>query len=280
MSCPEAAASGEIIRSRHNARLKVLRQLLLRPAPVGNGLIAIEGEHLLREAVRSGLRVVTMFLREERQQLFGPSQKGSDAIRAQETIVVAADAFNHACATDSPQGVAAIVEIRQTSLEAVIHAPAPLIAILAALQDPGNVGTILRTAEAFGVTGVLLTPGTANPWNQKALRASAGSIFRVPVFQLERISQLTLLQQHGVKIYACAARGGLAVEDAAWGDAAAFAIGNEGAGIPADVLAFCDATIHIPMPGPVESLNAAMAASIVCYQASRQRAAASIGSKP
>lgn len=280
MSCPEAAASGEIIRSRHNARLKALRQRLLRPDPVGDGLVAIEGEHLLREAVRSGLRIVTLFLREDRQQLFGPSRMGGDAIHARETIVATADAFNHACATDSPQGVAAIVEMRQTSLEGITNAPAPLIAILACLQDPGNVGTILRTAEAFGVTGVLLTSGTANPWNQKALRASAGSVFRVPVFQLEQLSQLTLLRQHGVKIYACVARGGLPAEEALWENAAAFVIGNEGAGIPADLLAFCDATVHIPMPGPVESLNAAMAASIVCYQASRQRAAASIGSKP
>lgn len=277
-SC-KAAAFAETLHSRQNARLKGLRQRLLRPDPAEDGLVAIEGDHLLREAVHSGLKVRSVYVREDRAADLDALCAGCDAGETQ-IFLVSAEALNHACATESPQGVAAVVEIRQASLDRMLEAPNPLLAILAGLQDPGNVGAILRTAEAFGVSGVLLTPGTASPWNAKALRASAGSSFRVPMAQLETASLLRRLTDRQMRIYACAARGGVSLEQAAWEQPSAFVIGNEGAGIADEILAFCTARLHIPMPGPVESLNAAVAASIVCYQASRQRAAAAIASRP
>jgi TrmH family RNA methyltransferase len=258
----------ELLRSRQNTRLKDLRQRLLRPAR--DGLIAIEGEHLLQEAIHSNLRIDTVFLREDRADNAGwiPSTP--------EIYTVTADAFNHACTTESPQGIAALVQVPQWSFDAILHADKPRFVILAGLQDPGNVGTIIRSAEAFGANGILLTPGSVHPWNQKVLRASAGSSFRLPVVTLEKLSQLQQLHAAGVQLYACAADGEEAIPSSNLSGTFGFVIGNEGAGIPKEIVSLCTGTLHIPCSGPVESLNAAVAAAILLYEASRQRAAASI----
>ncbi|HTU49376.1 MAG TPA: RNA methyltransferase [Acidobacteriaceae bacterium] len=269
-----ASASAEIIRSRQNARLKDLRQRLLHPAVGDDGLIAIEGDHLLQEAERSGLRIDTVFLREDR------IAEGNHAFSGRVKVLpVAADAFDHACATDSPQGIAALVQAPAWTLESMLNAAEPRLVILAGLQDPGNVGTIIRSAEAFAADGVLLTPGSVSPWNQKALRASAGSSFRLPVVSFANLSQLHRLAEKHIPTYACVADAGASISDSDLRGPIAFVIGNEGAGISDEVFNFCNGSIHVPCPGSVESLNAAIAASIVLYEASRQRSFASLESK-
>jgi TrmH family RNA methyltransferase len=270
-----ASASAEIIRSRQNARLKNLRQRFLHPAIGEDGLIAIEGDHLLQEAERSGLRLDTVFLREDRV-----AERNWAFPSHVKVLTVAADAFDHACATDSPQGIAALVEAPEWSLESILSAAAPRLVILAGLQDPGNVGTIVRSAEAFAASGVFLTPGSVSPWNQKVLRASAGSSFRLPVLSLANVSLLHALSEKRIPTYACASDAGTSIVELDLGGPIAFVIGNEGSGIPDEILPFCDGTLHVPCPGHVESLNAAIAASIVLYEASRQRSIASLESKP
>ena len=271
---PLADVSAETIRSRQNGRLKDLRRRLMNPGFADDGLVAIEGEHLLMEAARSGLRIDTLFVREDRAKNDWPGL--GDPLR----FTVAADAFNHACATESPQGVAALVEAPRWSLDALLDSDHPLLLVLAGLQDPGNAGTIIRSAEAFGASGVLLTPGSVHPWNQKVVRASAGSSFRLPVVALEDVGLLEGLQERQIPLYACAAKSGDSILDRDLRAAGAFVIGNEGAGISDEVLALCSRSIHIPCPGPVESLNAAVAAAILLYEASRQRAQASMAIKP
>ena len=270
-----ASASAEIIRSRQNARLKDLRQRLLHPGIGEDGLIAIEGEHLLQEADRSGLRFDTVFLREDR--VVGRERAFPHHVKV---LTVAADAFDHACATDSPQGIAALVKAPEWTLESMLAADEPRLLILAGLQDPGNLGTIIRSAEAFAASGVLLTPGSVSPWNQKALRASAGSSFRLPVISLATISQLQHLAEKRIPVYACVADAGASIVEANLRGPIAFVIGNEGAGISDEILSLSDGSLHVPCPGHVESLNAAIAASIVLYEASRQRSFASLESKP
>ncbi len=271
---PPDVAPPDPIRSRQNARLKDLRLRTLRPDYASDGLVAIEGEHLLLEAVRSGLRVDTLFLREDRQ-----TRKDLPVFANALTFTVAADALDHACATESPQGIAALVEMPRWSFDSLLQTETPRLVVLAGLQDPGNVGTIIRTAEAFGATGVLLTPGSVHPWNQKVLRASAGSIFRLPVLALEDSATLRCLQQKRIPLYACAANGGSSIRDIDFSGRFAFVIGNEGAGIPNEIFSLCSSSIHIPCHGPVESLNAGVAASIVLYEASRHPARASIAHK-
>jgi RNA methyltransferase, TrmH family len=270
-----ASATAEMIRSRQNARLKDLRQRLLHPGIGKDGLIAIEGDHLLQEAERSGLRFDSVFLREDR--IAARDRIFSSHIKV---LTVAADAFDHACATESPQGIAALVQAPQWTLESLLAVSEARLVILAGLQDPGNVGTILRSAEAFAASGVLLTPGSTSPWNQKALRASAGSSFRLPVVSLTDVSPLRCLAEKRIPMYACVADAGASIFEADLSGPIAFVIGNEGAGISDDILSFCQGSLHVPCPGQVESLNAAITASIVLYEASRQRSVASLQDKP
>ena len=145
--------------------------------------------------------------------------------------------------------------------------------VLAGLQDPGNLGTILRSAEAFGATGVISLPGTVSPWNPNALRASAGSVFRVPFIDSTPDDCFARLRAAGFRILTTAVHGAQPATSVHLDGPIALLIGNEGNGVPADLASRCDAAITIPTPGPVESLNAAVAASILLYLASRQRAA-------
>jgi TrmH family RNA methyltransferase len=149
----------------------------------------------------------------------------------------------------------------------------PLILVAAGLQDPGNLGTLVRSAEAFGATGVLTTAGTVSAWNQKALRASVGSVFRMPVVGVTA-EEVAGLKARSVSLIAAVGLddfGTTAAQEMDFTGACALMIGNEGAGLTAEWMEMADARVTIPCPGPVESLNAAVAGSLLLYEASRQR---------
>jgi TrmH family RNA methyltransferase len=266
-----------LIASRQNPRVKELRAALSRSGRTPAGLVAIEGEHLVAEALRSRLRFAAVFLREGYQ----PSFTLPDGA---EHLLLPADVFASAVATEQPQGIAALIHppafTAETFFRPVPLIPATLIVVLAGLQDPGNVGTLLRSAEAFAASGVLLLPGTASPWNPKALRASAGSAFRVPAIAASEAEALDLLAQHNVPAIAAVAREGTPISGAPLANACALLIGNEGAGLSDSLLAAAAHCITIPMPGNVESLNAAIAGSLLLYEASRQRTTQPSSSRP
>ena len=257
-----------LIESRQNPRVKELRAALARTGRTASGLVAIEGEHLVAEALRSHLRFATVFLRDNYQPPFATPD---DA----EHLLLPPDVFLSAVATEQPQGIAALVHppvfSPDTYPDTLFRGPATLILVLAGLQDPGNVGTLLRSAEAFAATGVLLLPGTASPWNPKALRASAGSAFRVPSLAANETEGLALLAQHNIPAIAAIAREGTAVGEAPLAGPCALLIGNEGAGLSDSLLAAAAYRITISMPGNVESLNAAIAGSLLLYESARQR---------
>ncbi len=254
-----------LIESRQNPRVKELRGALARTGRTPSGLIAIEGEHLVAEAVSSRLRFASIFLRDAYQPPFAIPE---DA----EHLLLPADVFASAVSTEQPQGIAALVHPPTFSSATLFEGSAPLILVLETLQDPGNVGTLIRSAEAFAVSAILLLPGTASPWNPKALRASAGSAFRVPAIAATETEALELLTQHHITAIAAVARDGMPVSEAPLAGPCALFIGNEGAGLSETLLAGAAYRITIPMPGHVESLNAAIAGSLLLYEASRQRA--------
>jgi TrmH family RNA methyltransferase len=262
-----------LIESRQNPRVKELRAALSRTGRTPSGLIAIEGEHLVAEAMRSHLRFAAVFLRDGYQP---PFALPDDA----EHLLLPSDVFASAVATEQPQGIAALVHPPVFSVAAIFRASTPLVLVLAGLQDPGNVGTLLRSAEAFAASGVLLLPGTASPWNPKALRASAGSAFRVPAVNATETEALDLLARHNVPAIATVARAGTPVGEAPLTNACALLIGNEGAGLSDSLLAAAAHRITIPMPGKVESLNAAIAGSLLLYEAARQRAREGVHQRP
>ena len=182
------------------------------------------------------------------------------------------EVFESAVETRSPQGVAALI-VPPVSTMADVLSGTPLILIAAGVQDPGNLGTLVRSAEAFGATGILTTPGTVSAWNQKALRASVGSVFRIPVVTVTP-EEIAALKLRGVRLIATVGSddfGTTAAYDADFSIPCALMVGNEGAGLTAEWMEMADQRVTIPCPGPVESLNAAVAGSLLLYEASRQR---------
>ncbi len=257
------------VTSKDNARLKELRKALSDPARGRGALAGIEGPNLIGEALRAGLRVRTIFVAQGAERLLDKLQVKRDV----EVIQLPKKLLDEALATESPQSIAALVEKPNwTWLDALSQdQEKTLVLVLAAIQDPGNLGTILRSAEAFGATGIVSLPGTVSAWNAKAVRASAGSVFRVPVVAANADECFEQLKKAGVKIFATVSRRAKVADRVALAGPIALVIGNEGNGVPEDLAARADGTITIPCPGPVESLNAAVAASVLLYEASRQR---------
>ncbi len=259
------------VTSKDNARLKELRKALSAPARGADALVGIEGPNLIEEALRAGLRLKTIFVAQGAEKLLDKFQVKRDV----EVLQLPKKLLDSALATETPQSVAALIEPPQWTWEHVLglrRGSIPLVVILAGLQDPGNLGTILRSAEAFGASGIVSLPGTVSAWNPKAVRASAGSVFRVPVVASEIDECIPRLHGAGITIFATLSR---AAQDAHRADLArpvALIIGNEGSGVPGALAARADCTITISCPGAVESLNAGVAASVLLYEASRQRA--------
>jgi RNA methyltransferase, TrmH family len=184
-------------------------------------------------------------------------------------LVLPEQLFGQIATTESPQGVMALVRPPAWTLEQIFAGRA-LAVILDGLQDPGNAGAIVRSAEAFGSTGVVYLKGAVSPWNPKAVRASAGSLFRVPVATgAERSRTVAACRQSGVALFAASVQARLAGHAAGLAGPCAIIIGNEGQGLSPE-WAEAAAGIRIPTRG-VESLNAALAAGILLYEASRQR---------
>jgi TrmH family RNA methyltransferase len=293
-------ASG-VITSKDNKWIKTFRAALQGGGPKGEEPIALEGPKLVEDAFRAGLEAEALLL----------SASGDAA--AQRILMVASDSeygipqsrmfrttdklFESVSGTETPQGVAALFRQPPVTLEALLkrgaHRGAVLLLVLAGVQDPGNVGTAIRSAEAFGATGAIALRGTADPWSPKAVRASASSALRLPLLRgADAASVLKQLKAAGVAVVAATSHshsgaGADSAEADADADGArneneifvdlrkpvALLIGSEGKGLPGDLLEAADATIAIPMTGDVESLNAGIAASILLYEAARQRRA-------
>jgi RNA methyltransferase, TrmH family len=256
-----------IVQSRQNARVKELRAALRKGEKTGTGLVAIEGMHLVEEALRSGLRLSAVFVRSSSLNLLNQLRISDDI----EILELPADLFESAVTTESPQGIAALAEAPAFTFENILAAPQPLIVVSTGLQDPGNLGTVIRSAEAFGATGLIALPGTVSIWNPKTLRASSGSAFRLPIVPASSKDLLQTLRASGIRALATTVNGGAPAQQVDLSQPTALFIGNEGSGLSAELIRECDGSITIPCPGPVESLNAAIATSILLYEAARQR---------
>jgi TrmH family RNA methyltransferase len=268
-----------IVQSKQNVRLKELRQALAKPGRAvtraGHALAGIEGPNLLEEAIRAGLRIDCVFLAQSSVGLL-------DGLRLEpetEILLVPRELLDSALTTEAPQAIAALVEPPRWNWADLLNSQVnvfPLIIVLAGIQDPGNLGTILRSAEAFGASGILSLPGTVSAWNPKAVRASAGSVFRLPLLSAGEEDGLARLREAGLKLWTTAANGAHptvhSLDRIDLAAAVALLIGNEGNGVPKELAALTDGALTIPCPGPVESLNAAVAASVLLYESSRQRA--------
>jgi TrmH family RNA methyltransferase len=261
------------ITSRTNAKVKALRAALSGKASRPGEIVAIEGETMLVEAIRSGVRPEAIFLRQGSEEVLQhPDLRES---RSVPVVVLSRDVFSGAVDTASPQGVAATIAIPKIEQRPDRHGKGSSL-VLESIQDPGNIGTMLRAAEAFGADELLLTGDTVNPWSPKAIRASAGSIFRMPVRRMTLSEIAACATKRQVRLYAAVAQshGAIACMDADLARPCAFMIGNEGAGLSDAALAIASERIHIPCI--TESLNAAAAAATLLYEAMRQRLALTV----
>lgn len=229
------------------------------------GLFAAEGRKLFLETPPH-----------MREQVF---VSGSFAEREQELLrdcryeVVDDRLFVKMCDTQTPQGILTVARMPQYKREDLLRGEgSPLLLLLEDIQDPGNVGTILRTAEAAGVSGVFLSGKCADLFQPKVIRATMGSVFRVPFCVEEDLCETAMwLRAQGICLYAAALEGSESFFSNSYAEACAFLIGNEGRGLSEELLARADHRVRIPMSGRVESLNAAVAAAVFLYETKRQR---------
>jgi RNA methyltransferase, TrmH family len=299
-----ADASPGVLTSRENRWLKQFRLALRGGLPTESGSVGVEGVRLVEEALRSGCRIEAVLFSESGERhherlapLIGRPEIAFPTLRTTDRL------FEGLADTEHPQGVAALVHPRPTSFDDLLRTPAsacsPLLVVLAGVQDPGNVGTILRTAAAFGATGAVTAAsgqsGTASPFSPKALRASAGAALHLPILPgMSLPILLTQLKIANVRTLASSAHEAarlssppegaqhaalppgaigplLSPWEVDWCEPVALLVGNEGAGLPEEVARSADARIRIPMASGIESLNAAAAAAVLFYEAARQR---------
>jgi TrmH family RNA methyltransferase len=191
---------------------------------------------------------------------------------------VADRVYNNLVETESSQGIIALVKLPRFQLSRVLR-DSPLLLLAHQLQDPGNLGTLIRSSEAFGVAAVLLTGHTVSAANQKAVRASAGSLLRVPVLSELNVDRfLDELRHDGFRLVAAIPRGGVDFREADYRESTALVVGNEGSGLPPNTLDRIDLRVTVSVATPVESLNVAVASSIILAEAARQRQRGSQGS--
>jgi TrmH family RNA methyltransferase len=188
-------------------------------------------------------------------------------------VVVTEQVLDALSPVTQPSGIVAIAERPRPPLEDIFRRQPPLVLILCGLQDPGNVGAIIRVAEAGGATGVIATHGTADPFGWKAMRGGMGSTFRMPIaVKVSTADAVSRAKAAGLRIIATTAREGTPLPECDLGGACAVLLGSEGAGLASDFVNTADGRLSIPMRPPVESLNVAISAALVLYEASRQRA--------
>jgi RNA methyltransferase, TrmH family len=253
----------------------LVRDLHRRKGRERRGLALAEGVRLVEEAVHAEIRM--------RGVLVSPALEGSTRGRALKSMLaqrgvtleqVSEPELEKLADTEHPQGVVAVIELRPWRIEDLEFTRGAVVLVLDGVQDPGNVGTILRTAQGFGAAGVLALPGTADLANSKVIRGSMGALFRFPAVLVTAESLLNWASQSGVEIWTTAADGepvnriGIPGRDRA---PIALVLGNEGAGVGSTLAAAAQRRVSIPLAPGVESLNVAVAAGILLYEVSRGR---------
>lgn len=259
-----------MITSVSNAQVKNVVQLLQKSkARKKQGLFVVEGWKMCREMPDAWMKAV--YVTEEFYENMSPQHKETYAEKGILEIV-SDPVFQRMSDAKTPQGILAIVAQPEYTLEETLCGEKPLMVVLEDLQDPGNVGTILRTAEGAGVSGILLSRQCADLFSPKTVRSTMGSIYRMPFCYADNLAEtLEKLKRDGYAIYAADLAGARDYDQADYTDKAAILIGNEGNGLSGELLALADKSVRIPMEGGAESLNAAMAAGILMYEAARQR---------
>jgi RNA methyltransferase, TrmH family len=258
------------VTSRQNSIVARFRDAARRHADA-RAPVLVEGATLLQEARSAGWTIDVAAFTEQALAQTDVARLFDDLGERVSRVIVPERILEAMSPARAPSGVVAIAQPHGWSLTEVLAAEPALVVVAVDVQDPGNVGAIVRAAEAAGATGVIASGATADPFGWKALRGAMGSVFRLPLVRVpDTRSALRACRERGLRILATALDGA-PVDTVALDRPCAVCVGAEGAGLPAAILDAADARITIPMQAPVESLNVAVAAGIILYEARRQR---------
>lgn len=261
-----------MITSLHNKDVKAVAALAAKKKERDRqGLFIVEGPKMFGEAPAERIARVYLAQGAEAQM----REQYGEKLAALSCETVSDEVFAKMSDTKTPQGILCLVRQQQYYIEEILrgeNGERPLFIILEDIQDPGNLGTIFRTAEAAGADGVIMSSRTADVYNPKTIRSTMGSVYRVPFLYVEDLSSIIKrMREKGVSVYAAHLGGGAAYDECSYRKGTAFLIGNEANGLREETAACADTLITIPMEGRVESLNAAVASSVLLFEAHRQR---------
>jgi len=245
-------------------KLSLLHTLLKkRSARRKEKLFVVEGPHLVEEAVDQIKFVVYSENLPLVRKLEG---------QGIECLKISRKQFADLSDVETPQGILAVVKQQEHDLQSVLKVKNPLVVFCVEIQDPGNLGTIIRTADAVSASGVILSKGTVDPYNQKVIRASMGSLFHLPIVQADDVFKtIKQLKEKNIQIVVTdisSKKDFFAIE---YRKPCAILVGNEGSGLPKEIVGLADRSVKIPMPGKAESLNVGVSTAVILYEALRQR---------
>jgi TrmH family RNA methyltransferase len=261
-----------MLTSTENPKVKYFSTLKTNKPRRTTGKFMVEGIHLVSEAINAGLLDRVIYSEKileisEGKNLIGKIiSSGIPNEEANEKVI------RHLSDVETPQGIIASVKPRAADIGNMFESSDPLIVVACGIQDPGNLGTIIRTADAAGCSGIILTQGTVNPYNDKVIRASSGSIFHLNIVKIDDIIEVaSALKRRGIRIISTVIGAEKEYYSINYNGPVAVMIGSESKGLPAEIERLSDVSVSIPMIGEAESLNAAVSCAIILYEALRQR---------
>lgn len=265
-----------MITSSANARVKQIVQWQNKARERRRaGVFLAEGIKMYEEAPEHMIREV--YLSPDMEQKAKTQERLWNKLQQTGYETVDGEVFAKMSDTQTPQGILTVLKQPEYQLEELLQCSNPCFFILENLQDPGNLGTIVRTGEGAGITGVIMSSQTVDIFNPKTIRATMGSIYRVPFLYVQDLSQvMDRLKEQGIHTYAAHLKGQDYYDSFSFKEPTAFLIGNEGNGLTKDLANQAEHYLKIPMEGKVESLNAAIAAALLMYETHRQRASITV----
>lgn len=256
----------EFIQSKDNSLVKEVRKLKEKKYRIDKNQFLIEGFRFVSEALASNFQVPLVFVSESAKDKWNSFSIETSLQNCTKVYTVTDQVFKVISSTDTPQGIAAVVNNKLIEAEN----KQGFYILVDKVQDPGNMGTIIRTAHAAGALAIITTKGTVDIYNEKTLRSTMGSIFHVPIIQDENLTNIQALKNNGFKLIVTSLDTDNNFYNINLKDKIIIAVGNEGNGVSEEIFSMSDIKVKIPMPGEAESLNVSVAASIMMFEVVRQ----------
>ncbi|EOU1464271.1 TPA: TrmH family RNA methyltransferase [Clostridium perfringens] len=251
------------IESKNNNLFKEIKKLKEKKHRIKSNKYLIEGLRFVEEAIKSKVSIdsiiFTESFKEKNPDLFLKINENIRLIQMNEALL------KQLCSTENPQGIVGVINMQNKELKS-----GELVVLVDKIQDPGNMGTIIRTAHAAGAAGIVMTKGTVDIYNDKTLRSTMGSIFYIPIVEDDSLDFVKSLKKEGYKLVVSSLQGKNNFFEENLQGKVMIAVGNEGNGVSDEVYDIADIKVKIPMPGEAESLNVAVATSIMIYEKIRQ----------